>query len=140
MRVVPHPNPTCAHVHDTWARSYLAKPLRGVNHDAAWCAREGHRALRDRLLGRCHVRAVLDPEHVEYVHGYAVWELDGPDLVVHWAYVRSASRRHGIGYALLGDALAYAAYARKVYYTHATWFAKWCDSHELVYRPICEVP
>ena len=131
--MVDHPDPKGAHVHDTWARSYLAKALQGARNDMAHLARDGHRHLRDGLLTRCRVRAVVDAEHPEYIHGYAVWEILGADLVIHWVYVRSASRRDGVGYALLRDALSCASDATRVIYTHRTWFAPWCESHGIVY-------
>lgn len=139
ITVTEHPDPHCAHVHDSWGRSYLSRHLRWVPDGVAHCARVGHRAIRDELLVRCRVRAVSDPEYPEYIHGYAVWEVVAGGLVIHWVYVRAASRRQGIGRALLDDSFAHATNSASISYTHRTWFGFWCDAQKLQYRSINEV-
>jgi GNAT superfamily N-acetyltransferase len=133
VSVVAHPDPHGAHVHDTWYRSYLMAALRDVRPDLAELTRAGHRAMRDELLSRCYVRAVLDGDHPEYVHGYAVWEVIDNTLVMHWVYVRSMSRRSGVGYALLRDAMEHDGGITSVGYTHKTWFSGWCEKNKIVY-------
>jgi len=109
-------------VHDTWARSYRMSPsVRAIDPGLyfTW-----HRKVREQILARSLVLVSRDEADPDYVYGYIVAEApDDETLIVHWAYVRARHRKERRAWELLGAALAHAPYAKRLLYTHRTYFA-----------------
>lgn len=61
----------------------------------------GQRALVLRILGASSAVVAVDPEDEAHVYGYCVWQAPN---VIHYAFVKEAYRRVGLGTALLRSA------------------------------------
>ena len=91
---------------NSWLKSYRNAPaVTTVPNELYFDEGMGQKARILSLLGECETRVACDPEDHEVVYGWITFEptLDLP-TIVHYAYVKQAYRRQGIGTALLRDA------------------------------------
>lgn len=106
-------------VFDSWARSYRKSPFAGCipNHLYDEVSRASFNDIIARPGARVIVATTELPEGGRRVMGYVVTE--PARNCVHWAFVKQAYRRLGVGRALLAEAIKDFS-AGKKFYTHRT--------------------
>lgn len=83
----------------SWLHGYRkASVTSGISNTIYFKSQE---ALLKRLLGVAHVVVACSKDDPDQIFGYAAYETDGVNLVVHWVYVKQPFRALGMARSLL---------------------------------------
>lgn len=103
----------------SWLASFRkADAVRGVASPTFY---EFHHRVLERLFARGRVVVACDRADEDRILGFCCFEVQRPTLVLHYVFVRRDERGHGLGRAMIEDAMSVCDPApRALVWTHST--------------------
>lgn len=120
-------------IRSSWLKSYAISHFRKYMNPQVYYSE--HSDIVNSILPNCEVLIAVDPEDINHIYSYVVFEMCGDILIIHYAYTKEIYRRFGFCSKLI-KMIKEASPKRVFISTHANEFFPFLEKKfSLIYNP-----